>query len=495
MWYQLSIRQKIIFGYIAGIIVIVCLSLFAVTELWYIEKKVIFGEVVTEFFDTTLEMRRFEKNFFLYGKEEDYQENIRYVEKAQNVLNKNINEYRRLAVSGQLAKLGEDLNKYLLLMKQFAILGERLDHKESLIIENAIREKGKEIITIAESISKTERQRLQSLLNTMQKGLVVSIIALSFLGLGIGQILSKMVVKPLKSLEESMLEISAGKLKSVSIQSKEREIVSLTNAFNRMLKELELRQRHLVQREKLASLGTLVSGVAHELNNPLSNISSSCQILTEEIEDPDIQYKKDLLSQIDEQTDRAKNIVRSLLDFSRDKEFKHDILPLKKLFEETIQFLRGEVPSKISISLNVPEELSMRGYKQRIQQAFLNLIKNAVESITEEGQVSIRACRHSLTGPVDERCQHQQFRGECTGECPIKTDTIDIEIEDTGEGIPAEVLPKVFDPFFTTKDVGKGTGLGLYVVHEIIQEHGGCIGVESKAGKGTTFLIRFPIKE
>ena len=148
----------------------------------------------------------------------------------------------------------------------------------------------------------------------------------------IGQILSRMVVKPLKMLEESMGVIAEGKFERVSIDSHDREILSLANAFNTMLKELELRQRHLVQSEKLASLGTLLSGVAHELNNPLSNISSSCQILTEEIEDTDIAYKKELLSQIDEQTDRARNIVRSLLEFSREKVFKKELLQSKIAF-------------------------------------------------------------------------------------------------------------------------------------------------------------------
>ncbi|MFZ5907095.1 MAG: ATP-binding protein [Nitrospirota bacterium] len=493
--YQLSIRQKIIFGYIVGVIVIAGISVFAITELLFIEKKVTFGGVVTEFFDTTLEIRRFEKNFFLYGKTEDYNENIRHVLKAGKILDNNINEYRRLAVSGKLDLLREDLNKYHLLMEQFAGMGADADSRQSALVENAIREKGKEIITIAEDISEIERRNLQQLLATMQKTLIVSLIIISILGIVFVQILSKRVVKPLKTLEENMNEISEGKLKTVTIQSREREIVSLTNAFNKMLKELELRQRHLVQREKLASLGTLISGVAHELNNPLSNISTSSQILAEEIEESDLEFKKDLLSQIEEQTDRAKHIVRSLLDFSRDKAFKQEVLPLKNLFEETIQFLRGEIPSKVSIRLQVQEGLAIFGDKQRIQQAFLNLVKNAVESIPEEGEVSIRASRHSLAGPIDERCQHQQFRGECTGECPIKTDTVDIEIQDTGEGIPPENLPKVFDPFFTTKDVGKGSGLGLYLVHEIIQEHGGCIGVDSKPGEGTIFLIRFPIKE
>ena len=493
--YHSSIRQKITFGYYIGVMVIIGLSLFTLIELWYIEKKVRFGEVVTEFFDATLEMRRFEKNFFLYREIGDYQENIRYIEKAIEILDKNVSGYKNLSVSTEVERLRDDLNKYSLLMKQFALLGNKRDDARLDMVENEIREKGKEIITIAENISKAERQRIQKLLDLIKKFIIISIFTFSIAGIAIGQILSRMVVRPLKNMEMMMKDISEGKLKTVTILSKDREIISLTHAFNKMLMELELRQKHLIQREKLASLGTLISGVAHELNNPLSNISSSCQILIEEIEDSDVGFKKELLSQIDEQTDKAKFIVRSLLDFSRDKEFKREHLPLRKLFEETMQLLKGEIPSRISVGIDIPEDLTVFVDKQRIQQAFLNLIKNALDSIDTEGAVFIRACKHILKGAVDERCDYQKNQGQCTGECPIKTDTIDIEIKDTGSGISPEVLPNIFDPFFTTKDVGKGSGLGLYIVQEIVHEHGGCIGACSGPEKGTAFLIRFPIKE
>jgi two-component system, NtrC family, sensor kinase len=493
--YHSSIRQKITFGYYLGVMVIIVLSLFTLIELWYIDKKVRFGEVVTEFFDATLEMRRFEKNFFLYREIEDYQENIRYIEKAIEILDKNASGYKNLAVSTELERLRDDLNKYRLLMKQFALIGNKKDDARLDIVENEIREKGKEIITIAENISKAERQRIQSLLDLIKKFIIISILSFSIAGIAISQILSRMVVRPLKNMEIMMKDISEGKLKTVTVLSKDREIISLTHAFNKMLMELELRQKHLIQREKLASLGTLISGVAHELNNPLSNISSSCQILIEEIEDSNIGFKKELLSQIDEQTDKAKFIVRSLLEFSRDKEFKREHLPLGKLFEETRQLLKGEIPSRISVAIDIPEDLILFVDKQRIQQAFLNLLKNALDSIEAEGSVFIRACKHILKGAIDERCDYQRNQGQCTGECPIKTDTIDIEIRDTGSGIPPDTLPKIFDPFFTTKDVGKGSGLGLYIVQEIVHEHGGCIGACSEPGKGTAFLIRFPIKE
>jgi two-component system NtrC family sensor kinase len=491
---QPSIRHKITFGYYAGVAVIIALSLFTIIELWYVEKKVQFEEVVTEFFDTTLEIRRFEKNFFLYEHEEDYQENMRYVGKAQEILGKNLQEYKSLAVAPQLNAIRDSIVKYKQLMEQFALLDKhRITQRSAL--ENSIREQGKEIITIAEKISKTERKRLQDLLDKMQKTLVLSFLVLSILGIVIGQILSRMVVRPLKSLEERMKEVAEGKLETVSIDSKDREIVSLTRAFNKMLRELELRRKHLVQTEKLASLGTLLSGVAHELNNPLSNISSSCQILMEEIEIADMEFKKELLSQIDDQTDRAKNIVRSLLEFSRDKDFKKETISLKSLLEETILFIKGEVPSKIEIGVDIPEGIFVFADKQRLQQAFLNLIKNAVESISDQGVVTVRARKLSLPEYMEEDasiCPYPQFRGKCT---EMNVDTVDIEICDTGEGIPPEVLPKIFDPFFTMKDVGKGSGLGLFIVQEIIEEHDGCIGVDSKVGKGTTFLVRLPIKE
>jgi signal transduction histidine kinase len=310
----------------------------------------------------------------------------------------------------------------------------------------------------------------------------------------IGQILSRMVVRPLKMLEESMGVIAEGKFERVSIDSHDREILSLANAFNTMLKELELRQRHLVQSEKLASLGTLLSGVAHELNNPLSNISSSCQILTEEIEDTDIPYKKELLYQIDEQTDRARNIVRSLLEFSREKVFKKELIQLKELFEETIRFVKGQVPTNITIALNIPEEINIYADKQRMQQAFLNLIKNAIDSMGDTGDIHVEAARHDAIDKIEgetEIFNYLKYHGKCT----LEEDTVDIIIIDSGPGIPQESLSKIFDPFFTTKDVGKGSGLGLFIVHEIIEEHDGCIAVDSKPDEGTTFLIRLPLRK
>jgi signal transduction histidine kinase len=140
------------------------------------------------------------------------------------------------------------------------------------------------------------------------------------------------------------------------------------------------------------------------------------------------------------------------------------------LFEETIRFIKGQVPATVAIAVNVPEDLEIVADKQRIQQAFLNLLKNAAESIAEEGTVTVSARKHPAidkAGDETSIVNYLRYHGKCT----LEDDTVDIEIRDTGIGIPPEIIQKVFDPFFTTKDVGKGSGLGLFIVHEIIEEH------------------------
>ncbi|OGW26823.1 MAG: hypothetical protein A2X56_10605 [Nitrospirae bacterium GWC2_57_13] len=516
--YAPSIRKKITLGYFAIVLLIIGLSLFAYLELSYIEQKVIAGEAISEFFDTTLEIRRFEKNYVLYTQRPDYVENRSYVDKAQALLETNKAAFEAIAQPATLRILREQLSRYRDLMAHYALLSRSqsaayIDEAqlEKMKLEGMIRMAGKTITTTAEEMSKTERQKIQRLLNTSQSVLLFSLVFLSIITIAVGHFLSRLVVRPLKMIERNMEVIAEGNFDSIKIDSKDREIASLTRAFNKMLRELELRQRHIVQSEKLASLGTLLSGVAHELNNPLSNISSSNQILLEEMQEarvsqsdtpqaaggpfPDPAFALELLSQISDQAERARNIVRSLLEFSRDREFQKVVLPLKKLLEETIRFIKGQVPPNVTITLDIPDDLMIPADKQRIQRAFLNLIKNALEEMLLNGSITITAHKHTAheKSGADESGIHNylKYRGKCT----LEEDTVDIQVVDTGPGIPADILPKIFDPFFTTKDVGKGSGLGLFIVHEIIEEHGGCIAVDSEPGRGTTFLIQLPLKE
>jgi two-component system NtrC family sensor kinase len=300
----------------------------------------------------------------------------------------------------------------------------------------------------------------------------------------IGRVLSQRVVRPLKEMETSVAAISANRRETLSAPSNDREILSIIAAFNHMLKELDLRQKSLMRSERLASLGTMLSGVAHELNNPLSNISSSCQILQEEVGESDPATQKMYLDQIDQQTERARNIVRSLLDFSRETAFKKETVLLRPLVAQTVGFVRGRVSAKSVVQLSIPEDLSVSADAQRLQQVFVNLIGNAMEGLGPAGQIRISAQAMWVDGPPEGTA--------LGGGCDVKGEVVEICVEDNGPGIAPEILPRIFDPFFTTKDVGHGMGLGLFVVYEIVDEHGGCIAVQSAPGQGATFRIRLP---
>lgn len=480
-----SLRRKITLGYYVIATLVVGLSLFAFVELRLIEQKILAGAKVYEFFDTTLEMRRFEKNLFLYHQASDWREYETYLERAKLLLRDNAAEFALLAPPRRITQLSAELARYEQLLADYW-RKQQNDPGGAAQMASRIRLSGKDIVTLAADIAGTERAALQNALEHHRMNLVVSILLLIALVVLVGQVLSRMVARPLKQLEESMEAIAGGRLAKLDIRSTDREIVSLTAAFNHVMHELDLRQRHLVRSEKLASLGTLLSGVAHELNNPLSNISTSCQILIEEGDACEAGFQHELLTQIDEQTLRARNIVRTLLDFARDRDFKAENLPLAPLIEETLSFVKGQIPAHVAVRREIPDHLTVAADKQRLQQAFLNLIKNAVEALEGAGEIVIRATRRR-PGEENSTAGYTQY-----GRCDASRERVEIEISDNGGGIPPEILPRIFDPFYTTKDVGKGSGLGLFIVFEIIEEHGGCIAVASTAGKGASFRVQLP---
>jgi two-component system NtrC family sensor kinase len=471
--YPLSIRQKIRISYYVFLAIVLIVAVFTYCNLMTVENRIVSTELLHGLLDKTLEIRRYEKNYFLYKQENDYFENRRLVIETEEFVERHKEEFRRkFAQSPWIPLFQNNLREYRQTIERVFISNSKGRNPANVVnLEGRIRKLGREMVGIMEEVSRTEHENTQKLLSFSRRVLIISFAFVVVLGIVFGQVLSRVVIRPLKLLENRMNKIAEGSFEDFVIDSSDKEIVSFTNAFKRMLKELEIRQLHLMQSEKLASLGTMLSGVAHELNNPLSNVASSCQILSEEIEDVtvDIAYKKDLLLQIEEQADRMKNIVRSVLDFTRVREFKKESLSLKKLVEDTIVLIRGRIPTKIELAINVPEDIIIYADNQRLQQAFLNLIKNAIEAI-EEGRITITAWKD------------------------MDHDTVKISFSDTGAGISSEIISKVFDPFFTTKRVGKGTGLGLFITHEIIAEHDGRIKVESKVGQGTTFTIELPLK-
>jgi PAS domain S-box-containing protein len=239
----------------------------------------------------------------------------------------------------------------------------------------------------------------------------------------------------------------------------------------KVAEELKKRSDQLIQTSKMASLGVLTAGVAHELNNPLNNISTSIQILLEELEEGDIKHQRKLLEGSEKEVERAKDIVKALLEFSREKTLSFKRVQFKYIVEKTLSLVKGEIPSEISININVPEDIEIYLDPKRIQQALINLILNGMQAITDGGSIAINAWKGIENSAKMLYCQ----------------------VQDTGHGISKQDVDKIFDPFFTTKEVGRGLGLGLSISHSIIEQHGGRINVESVPGEQTTFTVLLPI--
>jgi two-component system NtrC family sensor kinase len=472
-----SIRQKIKLGFYFLLLCIVAMAGLTYGIVNEVEYKLETLEIIDDLLNMTLEVRRFEKNYFLYGKEEDYLDNTTFLNELGKHLRQNAGLLTPLMGREVFDDLWNSVQNYKENIKRLHginTIGVTSSHlaNERLYIENSIREIGKKLTDIAELSSKNKRKKIKKLLGTTGLVLFFSVLLFIFLCIFFATLLGRDIVKSFKILEDHTKRISRGDFMLAPIGVKDEEIKSLLKAFNRMTRELRMHQRQLVQSEKLASLGTLLSGVAHELNNPLSNVSSSAQILAEDLDELETDFKKDLINQIMEQSDRARDIVRTLLEFSRITEFSWQELSLKVLVEKTITLLRGQIPSNVAISLEIPEDLKITVDKQRMQQVFLNLIKNALDVIGDNGKIWIW-CREIIKMSGDRR-------------------EVEILIEDNGPGIPVEIRNKIFDPFFTTKDVGHGSGLGLFIVHDIIEMHGGSIRVESRIGQGTTFILWLP---
>ena len=233
--------------------------------------------------------------------------------------------------------------------------------------------------------------------------------------------------------------------------------------------ELEKSQTQLVQSERLASIGQLAAGVAHQVNNPLGGILLHAHLLLEDLRRDDPQLPR--VETIVKEADRCKEIVGGLLNFSRQSRPNYVDYPMNKIIEEVLEFTSKE--GKLS-GIDVKAELhpslpSAYVDPHQLMQAFENIINNAIEAMAGGGELTVRT-----TYVPEERM-------------------VEVSIADTGCGIPEENLPKLFSPFFSTKEMGKGTGLGLAIAYGIIKTHRGNIEVKSQVGKGTVFTLRIPL--
>jgi two-component system NtrC family sensor kinase len=250
----------------------------------------------------------------------------------------------------------------------------------------------------------------------------------------------------------------------------EAKVKARTLELERAYEELTQTQDQLVQTEKLATIGTLASGVAHEINNPLGAILSNAQLLQLDTDDPET---LDSLSLIEAGARRCREIVEALLKYSHLAKNRHEAIDLRRLTQEALGVYERQLQlAEVSLTTEFAGVPAIQGDGKEIKQVVTNLLLNALDALRE---------KHGLTG------------GRLSVRIVRELSGVRLIVSDDGAGMGPEVLKRIFDPFFTTKTVGSGTGLGLSVCQRIIERHGGTIQVTSAPGEGTTFTVELPV--
>ncbi len=481
--YFRSLRAKITLAYYLVGVVFLGLASFAYVELKAIEEVIASTKAVTDFFDAAREMQNQEKNLLLYRRPGDFTEVENRYKHALLLLDLHRARFALVLSVARVDVLREGLMRYRETLGHY---WQRLRRSGEHPADLATPLHAARLVVQEESelLARTADRKLASAIASLRRNLIGSIAVVTVLLVVTGQLLSRRVVKPLRDMEGEMDAVAKGQVKKLELRSTDKEIASLTAAFNQVLSELAIRQEEAARVEKLATLGTMLSGMAHEINNPLSNISTSIQILLEEFGQSDPDFQHQLLQQVDQETVRARAIVRSLLDFAHDRAARRERIFLADVVDDTLRLYGSQIPAGVTLEVDVAADLSLYADRRQLQQVLLNLVKNAVEASGEQGMVEIRARAY----PPPNGTRAHRFRVACE---PPKG--VDIAVCDRGAGISPEALARVFDPFFTTKDVGEGTGLGLFVVHEIAVEHGGAVEARSREGGGTVFHLRLPV--
>lgn len=463
---HLNIRQKVIVIFAAAIVLIGLIASYSYYYLKVIEVKQHIVEMANDLREIILEIRRYEKNFLLYHSSQDLQENLHQLDLASDTLKQFYPEGETLRIAHFLRHLEAELQGYRHVMEKF-LSGEV---KVSPAEEEEMRERGKRLVELSRELVIFERQRILQILTSLKAQLLSAVFFFVLSGIFLTIIISRKILRPLKVIENTTLRIAKGDFRPLPVLETRDETQQVVEAFNRMVTELARRQHQLVESKKMSSLGILTAGIAHQLNNPLNNISTSCQIVLEELDGGPKELWRKMLNNIQQEVVRARDIVKGLLEFSRVRDFSLHRVPVAQVVKRAVQLLSSQVPPHIEIINEVPEDLVLEIDPQRLQEVFLNLLMNAIQAIPEgPGRIRLKA-------------EADAARGQAV-----------ISVSDTGMGIPPEALDQIFDPFFTLKEEGVGTGLGLSIVYGIIEKHRGTIEVESKVGEGTTFLIRLPL--
>ncbi len=345
--------------------------------------------------------------------------------------------------------------------------------------EIKMRLKAREIESFTDTFSKKERVSIEASIKKAINFLLYALLIILLIGAVVNIKLAKGISVPIKRLEEITKRIASGDFShtlkingkdeitslAVSFETMQERLKDTLNSLEQAIKLLHEKQQQLVESEKLASIGILAAGIAHEINNPLTSVLTFSNLMLEQTPEDDPGYER--LKMMVRETERVRNIVRQLLNFARETGHNPVLMNVNQPVSEIIESLIAQDAFKdIELKVNFSDALPEIFIDPvRIGQVVLNILLNAIQSITPPGKIEVS-----------------------TG---LKDDYVEIIISDTGMGIPEDKLSRIFDPFFTTKE--GGTGLGLAVSYGIIKKHAGDIEVRSAVGKGSTFIIKLPV--
>jgi len=520
----MSLRKKIIFGFSISAIIITILATFELVNFVQVRNGMRFLEVTDTIRNRSLELRRHEKNFFLFPEKAAVESAATHEYLAQlNDINGNlqsgdpvkiaslrdlVSQYgtRFTTIESLLTDISVDFETRKEAygpFQSFVPLAEAYSRDKPLYVAdflkntvglspsdpqiirleqldtdiNSLRQTGENILTTSDELDRNARDDADRGIRQAELAILVFFPLFLVFGLAAMLYISTDVVKRLKTLTVAIDRIGSrfthGEPAPSGGGGHKDEVDVLIEKFNIMNSqllsweaELDDKNRELFQSKKLAAIGTLAAGVAHELNNPLNNINVSAQVLKKHVRENDPAEVKEIINDIVGQTARVKEIVGNLLEFAREREPRLQEVELNSLVANAFHQVSGTLDtSHITLTQESDEDrIVMRGDPAQLERVFVNLFTNAVAAMAGSGNLGVRI------EPED--------------------DIVRIFVSDTGKGIPEEDREKIFDPFFTKKD--KGTGLGLAIVMNVIVRHGGNISVVSQENMGTVFEITLP---
>jgi two-component system NtrC family sensor kinase len=463
----MTIRNRIIIAVVVQAAIICLICVFVYLSFNTVLSKLRAIEIIDDLNISFLEIRKSEKNYFLYNDINALKEVVEIGKEIDKIIRSSKADILKSLGPKTYDTLRNNLNKYLDMARK-VIATEKTPAK----FEEKFRSLGHELTRLSEVLLKRERRNVNNIISTSITRLIASLGVVLLFQLVVWQYFFRFLIKELAIMGNLIQMVSRGKLHEVAKQtfSPKNEIDYAIKALADMARELEKREAVLLQSEKLASLGILISGVAHELGNPLNNISLMAQGYLSLYDILGDGEKKNFMTDVLTQTERISRIINNLLDFSRQKRQELKEYEAENIIERSIALVGNQIKiSNVKLhKLIKPHLPHIYVDASQIEQVLVNLLINAIQAMPVGGDLTINVGQD------------------------MKNSYLVIKVKDTGAGISKEDLPHVFDPFFTTKGT-KGTGLGLSVSYGIIQQHRGDIAVESEEGQGTTFTLKIPI--